>query len=280
MGARLSVCYMNPVVSSHVNWVSFVGRKIMKNVLSIFSGTLAWAVMSIALGQQPGFRIDTDIHFANEKEPSKQSLTLFSEGVYYDFSKDDPTAITMIDPQRNRIILLDGKRNIQTTIDMTELSKYVESAKLQADSPDLKLLLRASEQVAFNDQTSTCTVGIKQISYVATTQKPPESTIAQQYADFANWSARLNAVYPPQRPPYVRMRLNDELGNRGFLPAEIEITTTHASGKPTTARCRLLALWLLSRDDQAAIKNVGEKLAKYSKLDPAKYFAAQLAINK
>ncbi len=252
----------------------------MKNVLSISSGTLAWAVMSIVLGQQPGFRIDTDIHFANEKEPSKQSLTLFSEGVYYDFSKDDTTAITMIDPQRNRIILLDGKRNIQTTIDMADLSKFVETAKLQANTADLKLLLKASEQVKFDDQASTCTVGIKQISYVATTQKPPESTIAQQYADFANWSARLNAVYPPQRPPYVRMRLNDELGNRGFLPAEIEITTTLASGKPTTARCRLLALWLLSRDDHAAIKSVGEKLAKYSKLDPNKYFAAQLAVNK
>jgi hypothetical protein len=251
----------------------------MKKFLSISSGTLAWAVMSIALGQQPGFRIDTDIHFGNEKAPSIQSLTLFSEGVYYDFSSD-MTAITMIDPQRNRIILLDGKRNIQTTIEMSELAKYVESAKLQADSPDLKLLLKASEQVTFDDQTSTCTVGIKQINYVATTQKPPESAIAQQYADFANWSARLNAVYPPQRPPYVRMRLNDELSDRGFLPKEIEIKTTLASGKPTTARCRLLALWLLSSDDQAAIKSVGVKLAKYSKLDPGKYFAEQLPASK
>jgi hypothetical protein len=163
---------------------------------------------------------------------------------------------------------------------MAELSKYVESARLQADSPDLKLLLKASEQVAFDDEEGTCTVGIKQINYVATTQKPPTAIIAQQYADFANWSARLNAVYPPQRPPYVRMRLNDELGSRGFLPAEIIITTTLASGKPSTARCRLLALWLLSKDDQAAIKSVGEKLAKYSKLDPGKYFAEQLSMNK
>ena len=236
--------------------------------------------MSIAFGQQPGFRIDTDIHFGNEKEPSKQSLTLFSEGVYYDFSKDDTTAITMIDPQRNRIILLDGKRNIQTSIDMAELEQYVQSAKLQAASPDLKLLIKASEQVTFDDKTNTCTVGIKQINYVSTTQKPPEAIIAQQYADFANWSARLNAVYPPQRPPYVRMALNDELGKRGIVPAEIEITTTLASGKPTTARCRLIALWRLSRDDQAAIKSVGEKLAKYSKLDTAKYFAEQLTMKK
>lgn len=252
----------------------------MKNLLSISTSALAWTIMSIALGQQPAFRIDTDIHFGNDKAPSKQTLTLFSDGVYYDFSKDDPTAITMFDPQRNRIILLDGKRNIQTTIDMPELLKYVESARQQANSPDLKLLLKASEQVTFDDQTSTCTVGIKQMNYVATSQKPPEATIAQQYADFANWSARLNAVYPPHRPPYVRMRLNDELAGRGLLPAEIEITKTLASGKASSDRCRLLALWRLSRDDQAAIKAVGEKLAKYSKLDPSKYFAEQLTMKK
>ena len=253
----------------------------MKNFPSISCGTIAWAVMSIALGQQPSFRIDTDIHFGNEKEPSKQSLTLFSEGVYYDFSIDDPTAITMIDPQRNRIVLLDGKRNIQTTIDMAGLSSYVESAKLQANTPDLKLLLKASEQVSFDDQAGKCTVGVKkQIYYVATTQKPPEAIIAKQYADFANWSARLNAVYPPKRPPYVRMRLNDELASRGFVPAEIEINTTLASGKATTASCRLIAVWLLSKDDQATIKSVGEKLAKYNKLDEGKYFAEQLSLNK
>ncbi len=241
----------------------------MKNILSVSSGIVAWMLMSVAQAQQPSFRIDTDLHFGKSVAPSKQSLTLFSDGVYYDFSKDDPTAITIIDPQRNRIVLLDGKRNIQTTIDMTELSKIVESAKMQANSPDLKLLIKASEQVVFDDQTSTCTVGIKQINYVATTQKPPESIIAQQYADFANWSARLNAVHEAQRPPYVRMRLNDELGSRGLIPAEIEISTTLASGKPSTARCRLIALWLLSRDDQAAIKAVGRNWPSTANWIPA-----------
>jgi hypothetical protein len=76
------------------------------------------------------------------------------------------------------------------------------------------------------------------------------------------------------------MRLNTELGSRGLLPAEIVISTTLASGKPTTARCRLIALWLLSKDDQTAIKGVGEKLAKYNKLDPGKYFAEQLSMKK
>jgi len=252
----------------------------MKNPLSIFCGTLTWAILSMAFGEQPGFRIETDIHFGNEKAPAKQTLTLFSEGVYYDFSLDDPTAITMIDPQRQRIVLLDAKRHIKTTIDANELFKYVDSAKKQATSPDLVLLLKASDQVSFDEQSQICTVGIPQMQYHATTQKPRDPSMAEQYADFANWSARLNAVYPPQRPPYVRMRLNDELALRGLLPAEIEITTKPVSGKSMVARCRLLALWKLSNDDQAKIKNVGEKLAQFNELDPSLYFAEQASPKK
>jgi len=260
----------------------------MKTLISLSSGLFAsgllvCATLSIAAAQQPGFRIETDILFGDEKAPAKQTLTLFSEGVYYDFSIDDPTAITMIDPQRNRIVLLDAKRNIQTVLDTNEMHKYVESAKLQANSPDLQLLLKASEQFSFDEQTGKCTVGIPQMQYIATSQQPTDKhwagQIAAQYADFANWSARLNAVYPPQRPPYVRMRLNDELGSRGLLPAEIEITTKPISGKPMIARCRLLAIWKLSSDDQAKIKSVGEKLAQFNKLEPGRYFAEQLTLN-
>ncbi len=252
----------------------------MKTLLTFSSTLFMCATLSVVTAQQPGFRIETDIHFGDEKAPSKQTLTLFSDGVYYDFSVDDPTAITMIDPQRNRIVLLDAKRNIQTVLDTVEMQKYVDSAKLQSDSPDLQLLIKASEQFSFDEQTGRCTVGIPQMQYVATSQKPIDGSMAAQYAEFANWSARLNAVYPPQRAPYVRMRLNDELGNRGLLPAEIQITTKPISGKPMVARCRLLAIWKLSSEDLSKIKNVGEKLAQFNKLEPSRYFAEQLSLSK
>ncbi len=256
----------------------------MKTFLIFSSAVLTCLMLSAVTtrvtAQQPGFRIETDIHFGDEKAPSKQTLTLFSNGVYYDFSVDDPTAITMIDPQRNRIVLLDAKRNIQTVLDTIEMQKYFDSAKLQSDSPDLQLLIKASEQFSFDEQTGRCTVGIPQMQYVATSQKPIDGSMAAQYAEFADWSARLNAVYPPRRAPYVRMRLNDELGSRGLLPAEIEITTKPISGKPMVTRCRLLAIWKLSSADLSKIKSVGEKLAQFNKLEPSRYFAEQLSLNK
>jgi hypothetical protein len=98
--------------------------------------------------------------------------------------------------------------------------------------------------------------------------------MATLYADFANWSARLNAVYPPHRPPYVRMRLNDELGSRGQLPREI-VLTKGGSSKAEKTRCRLIADWVLTNDDMARIKNVNAKLQQFNELSAGLYFAQQ-----
>lgn len=233
------------------------------------------SLSTIVVGEQPQFRIDTDIYFGDSKQPSKQTLTLFSEGVYYDFSIDEPTLVTMIDPARNRIVLLDEKRHIKTIIDTMELKKLVEAAREQAASNGLALLLQAADRVSFDEAAGKLSVGLDEMSYQATLQEPKDPLMAKQYADFADWSARLNAVYPPQLPPYVRMRLNQELGERGFLPNEIVRSTRSSNSKGVEIRSRLIANWRLSSDDQAKIKKVGEHLAQFNELENSKYFAQQ-----
>ncbi len=162
----------------------------MRTFHSALSALFMWATFSVALAQQPVFRIETDIHFGDSKAPAKQTLTLFSEGVYYDFSLDDHTAITLVDPQRNRIVLLDAKRNIQTTLDTTEMYSTSNPLGSKRTRLDLQLLLKAADQVEFDDATGVCSVGIAQMRYVAQSQRPTDPQMAEQYADFANWSAR------------------------------------------------------------------------------------------
>ncbi len=238
------------------------------------SGAFMLVSLSLASAQQPAFRIATDINFGEEKAPAKQSLTLFSEGVYYDFSLDDPNEIAVIDPQQQRIILLDIKRSIKTTINTTELQKYVDVAKQQAASTDLALLLTAADTVSFDEATGAISVGIDQMHYRSTFQEPQDPRMATQYADFANWSARLNAAYPPHRPPYVRMRLNDELGSRNLLPHEIVLTKA-INGKADKTRCRLIADWQLTKEDQARIKSTNSYMQQFNELSIGLYFAQQ-----
>ncbi len=240
----------------------------------LIGGVFMMASLSIAAAQQPAFRISTDINFGDEKAPAKQSLTLFSEGVYYDFSLDDPSEIAVIDPQQQRIVLLDIKRNIKTSIDTAELQKYVEAAKLQAASSDLALLITAANTVNFDEATGAISVGIDLMQYRATIQEPQDPRMAVQYADFANWSARLNAVYPPHRPPFVRMRLNDELGSRNLLPREIVLTKS-LNGKADKTRCKLIADWQLTSEDQTRIKSVMNQMKQFNELANNLYYAQQ-----
>jgi hypothetical protein len=248
----------------------------MNSPIATTCGMVLWASMSIATAQQPAFRIATDIYFGDEKAPAKQSLTLFSEGVYYDFSLDDPNEFAIVDPLQERIILLDQKRSIKTTINTVELQKYVEAARRQAAATDLALLLNAADTVRFDEAAGTISVGLEQMLYRSTLQEPQDARMATQYADFANWSAQLNAVYPPHRPPYVRMRLNDEIATLGQLPREIVLTKS-VSGKSDKTRCRLIADWQLTNDDKARIKSATAKLEQFNEITTPLYFAQQKA---
>ncbi len=67
-------------------------------------------------------------------------------------------------------------------------------------------------------QDETLTVGNDEFFYTATTAKSPVEAAATQFADFADWSARLNAAYPPKQPPYIRIRFNRLLAEHGVLP--------------------------------------------------------------
>jgi hypothetical protein len=227
-------------------------------------------------GQQQDFRVETDIHFDNQKgAPTKQSVTLFRGGLYYDYSLDDPTAITIIDPAQERIILLDIKRNIKTTINTRELLELVEAAKTQAQtSPELVELVSAANNVMFDPAKNTIVVGSSQMQYQSTTQQPPGALMAQQYADFASWSARLNAVYTSKRPPFVRLQLNKELADRGLMPAEITLSTG-ANGKSAQTRSRLLAQWQLSPADLEKIQQTNEKLVRLNDVKQMLFFAQQ-----
>ncbi len=241
---------------------------------------LAGAMVLLATAtnaQVNDFRVETDIYFSSQKgPPDRQSVTLFQSGIYYDYALDDPTAVTIIDPDQGRIILLDTKRNIKTTLQMQELLEVVEAARLQASSSaELAEIVQAANNVQFDEQQKSISVGSSPMLYNARTQQPPNASIAEQFAAFANWSARLNAVHTSRRPPFIRLRLNDELAQRGLLPAEITLTT-HANGKQSqTVRSRLIAHWQLSAADNDKIRQTNELLQRLSEVKTALFFAQQ-----
>lgn len=245
-------------------------------LLGFFAGILNFAVSSRLLeAQQPKaspFRVDTDIYHDNTKAPIKRTLTLFSDGVYYDFEESETGLVTVIDPGRSRIILLNRQRQVKTVLDTKQVQLMVSSARVQADAKIASI--SKSEIAKTASGIEEAVVQNDFMEYRSSLQQPSQPDMAQQYADFADWSARLNAIYPPSLPPYLRLELNQLISRQQSLPNEIK-RITRQRGQYMELTARLIPVWRLSQDDLAKIARCGVMLAQFKDVSADEYWSAK-----
>lgn len=229
-------------------------------------------VPQLATGATTGFRVVTDIFFGTKKEPAQQSLTLFSSGVAYDISFDDPNQITMVDPGRARIVLLNKSQQTQTAIDLNELQRFIDSARKAAETSELAEYLKGADKISVTD--SGVSVGDSVLQYHTTLQQPREAYMAQQYAQAADAFQLLNG-WRSGMPPFARLSLNRVVAEQQAIPQEITRTTSSGKGKhKDVVRCRLHTNWRLSKDDERQIADIGGMLVSYQQVTAAEFFAA------
>ncbi len=223
------------------------------------------------------FRVNTDIYIDEKKPPIKQTLTLFQEGVYYDFEdiNDDVSQgrITVIDPKRGRIVLIDRKRRVKSTLKTKDIQEMVASARVQVDA---KLAAASKTEIQTGEGgKEQAVVKNDSLEYRSTMQRSVASDTAAdtaaQFADFADWSARLNAVFPPKLPPYLRLDLNHLIRERNMLPQEIR-RLSHQGSRQSTVIARVQPIWAIGNDDATRIARVGLMLADFREVSAAEYW--------
>ncbi len=219
---------------------------------------------------QVEFRVVTDVFLGNQKEPAQQTLTLFSGGVAYDISFDDPNQISMVDVGRDRIVLLNKELQIQTSIDLKKLQQYIESARKQAETSDLAVYLHGAEQIEVVN--SSVTVGDQVLRYQASLQQPRDEQMAQQYARTADALSLLNG-WRSGLPPFARLSLNRVVAEQKSLPEEITRTTS-GNQKTEVVRCRLHANYRLSTEDKQQVTEIGKMLVSFRSVGEQEFFSA------
>ncbi|MEO8269195.1 MAG: hypothetical protein ABI557_05715 [Aureliella sp.] len=218
----------------------------------------------------PGFRVVTDVFFGTQKAPTQQSLTLFSAGVAYDISFDDTNQITMVDPQRSRIVLFNKASQTQTVIDLKDLQDFIDSARKAAETSELATYLKGADKIEVTAESVS--VGDSVMQYQTTLQKPRDPQMAQQYALAADALILLNG-WRSGMPPFARLSFNRAVAEQQALPHEI--TRTTSSGKHTiVVRSLLHPNWRLSKDDERQIAEIGTMLVSYSPVTAPEFFAA------
>lgn len=228
------------------------------------------AASQAAIVPTTGFRVLTDVFFGTQKVPAQQSLTLFSAGVAYDISFDDPNQITMVDPQRFRIVLLNKASQTQTAIDLRELQQFIDSARKAAETSELATYLKGADKIVVADESVS--VGDSVMQYQTTLQKPRDPQMAQQYAQAADALILLNG-WRSGMPPFARLSFNRVVAEQQSLPQEI--TRTTSSGKQTiVVRSLLHANWRLSKDDERQIAEIGTMLVNFAQVTAPEFFEA------
>ncbi len=240
-----------------------------------FGVVVTLAEISSLVAAPPSFRVDTDIFVGDSAKPARQNITLFHQGVCFDFASDDSLAVMIVDAGQGRITLLDPHRRIKAPIETAELSRWLTEARKEAEQSELAKVLAPATEVKINEQTGAVHVGGPQFSYQASLQSPPDAEMARQYANFADWSARLSAMYPPHFPPYVRLALNRAITEKGMLPAELT-RTIQQNGQSSQVRCRLHPSWQLNSDDHSKIASAQQMLADFKEVSAKEYFSQPL----
>ncbi len=98
--------------------------------IPIFVAPLAVMLTTCLNVSAEEFRIDTDVFVDEEVEPVIETLTIFSDGIVYDFLLNGVEEITLFDRKRQRLVLMDTQRRVKTELSTDSILGFV--AQMQA----------------------------------------------------------------------------------------------------------------------------------------------------
>jgi hypothetical protein len=226
----------------------------------------ALAVTMLSTLRAEDFRCDTEVFVGKETKAVQQTTTIFNGAVVYDFLLGKPEEITVYDLGRGQITLLDKSRKLKTTIQNDDLLRWAATYEIaKAESELFIFCTQPKFEETFKD--NTLTLSAKQFTYKATCTKLKHVDAHRRYREFADWSARLNAMRPGSLPPFPRLQLNRALAAQGVLPEDVErtISTMHLTGRKTEmVRSQHRYNDVLYKQDHEWIEQVSDYLIKYT----------------
>jgi hypothetical protein len=221
------------------------------------------------------FRIDIDIYQDEQKPPISSVQTIFADGKYIEVD-DDRKRVTVVDPGKGFITILDSQNKSRVELNMADLERQLNSV-LQAMSDEQRRGL-SSDRDPTLEVDNLVVIGNERLRYKFRPITPANPTIATSYGDFANWSVRINALFN-KTPPFIRMQLNQLLIDQRQLPAELRRVTVvvppnekEPQGKTEEIVARLILKESLSTSDRTRVASVMKSMNEYKWTSEKEFF--------
>lgn len=235
--------------------------------------SLAFVVVGQTLCSAEDFRIDTEIFRGSSKTPEIEVLTIFHSGNVYDFQLTEPQEITVFEPRRGVLTLLNVKEKKKASVTTQELlnaALNMQAAAVNAGNP----VFAAAAQPVFemtsadfqenNSNFTRLTFVGKPIQYTVTGQTARHPAAANDYRYFSDWSARLSSLRSGNLPAGARLEVNDAIAKKGLLPTKVERVIQESTfGRKIEVRSQHLVVWTLSQEDIKRIDIVGDHLTNF-----------------
>jgi hypothetical protein len=175
------------------------------------------------------FRMVAKIFGTDPDQPVSENLTLFDSGVAYDLPVGEARFVTVYDPAKERVTLLDRLTQVQTTLSRDDLVRIVAQARATITDPKDQARAGLTAKVQSDPVSGHYQIQFGNFEYVATTQTADQPAAAADYGRFVDLAARLNLVRRLGPPPFGRMTLNDSITRDNRLPLELTRTVTRGA---------------------------------------------------
>lgn len=244
--------------------------------------------------EQAGLRVESEVFADDEQEPIAKSLTLFRNGLAWDFLERPVTAdteddaatsdeIVLHDPARERVVVVDPDRNLKTQIDAIRLERLSVSLASWARKADDRLVRWAGGPDfgdGIKEQKSQLELVGPRVRYAVEFTAAPSPEAAREYRRFADTAMLLKALlHPGGIPPFPRLAINRRVSAADGIPTavtlEIDSRVAMVGGRPQVLRSvhkvhpRLLAGDLQRIEDAEARIAVAESVDLAAFMEPA-----------
>jgi hypothetical protein len=244
---------------------------------------------------EEGLRVESEVFAEDGTEPVARSLTLFRNGLAWDFlerpagsAKDDAAdreadELVLHDPARERVVVVDPARNVKTQIDTIRLERLSVSLAAWARKADDRLVRWAGGPDfgdGIQEKDSQLELVGPRVRYEVEFTAAPSPEFAEDYRRFADTAMLLKALlHPGGIPPFPRLAINRRVSSARGIPTavtlEVDSKTAMIGGRPQVLRSvhklhpRLLARDLQRIEDAEARIAVAESVDLAAFMEPA-----------
>jgi len=171
------------------------------------------------------FHVENAVFVEGKSQPQSQGVTIFQEGLVFDFLTE-PSEVIVFDKGHRRFILLDAGRHVRSEISLDDVQNFINRVRQRLSghtNPNFRWLADPSFEESFDRENAELTLKSPLITYRVQVQAT-DATVATQYHEFSDWYAQLNFVLNPKsRPPFPRMMLNDAIDRHQGIAKEVHL---------------------------------------------------------